>query len=140
MNNIKYEVLHVRIMVDPVLIEVLGDAVNLRVLNFFIENPFDRFTVTEIAKFSSVSRNSVYKYLQTYIENGYLLEVNGGGRIHYRLNRSNRVVQLIDRFVDDIGDTLIPPIASERTKVERYIRVDTPCSTKCMPMVSSAAG
>ena len=138
MNTFKYEMLHVGIMVDPVLIEVLGDAVNLRVLNFFIENPFDKFTVTEIAKFSGVSRNSVYKYLQTYIENRYLLEVNGGGRVHYHLNRSNRVVQLIDKFVDDIGDTLIEPVTSERTKIERRIRVNPPCTPECMPMVSSA--
>ncbi len=138
MNNFIYEVLHVEIMVAPVLIEVLGDAVNLRVLNFFIENPFDKFTVTEIAKFSGVSRNSVYKYLQTYIENKYLLEANGGGRVHYHLNRSNRVVQLIDRFVDDAGDILIEPIAAERSRVERTVRVEAPCSTECMPMVSSA--
>ena len=124
-------------MVDPVLIEVLGDAVNLRVLNFFIENPFDKFTVSEIAKFSSVSRNSVYKYLNSYIESRYLLEINGGGRIRYRLNRSNRIVQLIDRFVDDAGDILIEPITAERSRIERTVRVEAPCG-ECMPMVSSA--
>lgn len=102
-------------MVDPVLIEVLGDAVNLRILNFFIENPFDMFTVSEIAMFSSVSRNSVYKYLKAYIENGYLLEMNGGGRVHYRLNRSNRVVHLIDRFVDDAGDILNDSVRNTQT-------------------------
>ncbi len=120
------------------MIEVLGDAVNLRILNFFIENPFDMFTVSEIAMFSSVSRNSVYKYLGSYIENRYLLETNGGGRVHYRLNRSNRVVQLIDRFVDDAGDILIEPIAAERSRVERTVRVEAPTGKVCMPMVSSA--
>ena len=125
-------------MVDPVLIEALGDAVNLRVLNFFIENPFDKFTVSEIAKFSSVSRNSVYKYLKAYIENGYLLPMNGRGRVHYRLNRSNRVVQLIDRFVDDVGDLLIAPIVVERSRAERTVKVEAPRSDRCMPMASSA--
>ena len=125
-------------MVDPVLIEVLGDAVNLRILNFFIENPFDMFTVSEIAMFSSVSRNSVYKYLRSFIENRYLLETNGGGRVHYRLNRSNRVMQLIDRFVEDAGDILIEPIAADRSRVERAVRIEAPTGKVCMPMVSSA--
>ena len=125
-------------MVDPVLVEVLGDAVNLRILNFFIENPFDRFTVSEIAKFSSVSRNSVYKYLKAYIENGYLLEMDGGGRVHYRLNRSNRIVQLIDRFVDQVGDIIIEPITADSSRVERTVRVEEPCGERCKPMVSSA--
>jgi AcrR family transcriptional regulator len=125
-------------MVDPVLIEVLGDAVNLRVLNFFIENPFDKFTVTEIARFSGTSRNSVYKYLDSYIENGYLHKMNGGRRVHYRLNRSNRIVQLIDKFVEDAGDILIEPIAAEARRSERTMRVEVPDGGRCMPMVSSA--
>ena len=120
------------------MVEVLGDAVNLRILNFFIENPFDRFTVSEIAKFSSVSRNSVYKYLKAYIENGYLLEMDGGGRVHYRLNRSNRIVQLIDRFVDQVGDIIIEPITADSSMVERTVRVEEPCGERCKPMVSSA--
>ena len=122
-------------MVDPILIEALGDSVNLRVLNFFIENPFDKFTVSEISKFSNVSRNSVYKYLETYIDRGYLLESNGGGRVHYRLNRSDKVIQLIDRFVDDVGDLLVGPIPTERRRVERTIRIEAPCTSV---MVSSA--
>ena len=138
MNNYIYRTVHVAIMVDPVLIEVLGDAVNLRVLNFFIENPFDKFTVSEISKFSNVSRNSVYKYLGAYIDSGYLLEVNSGPRSRYRLNRSNRVVQLIDRFVDDAGDTLIEPITAEKSRVERTVRIEAPGGERCMSMVSSA--
>ena len=137
-NNYLYGRVHVALMVDPILIEVLGDAVNLRVLNFFIENPFDKFTVSEISKFSNVSRNSVYKYLEAYIDSGYLLEVNSGPRSRYRLNRSNRVVQLIDRFVDDAGDILIEPIATERSRVERTIRVEAPCASEIKTMVSSA--
>ena len=125
-------------MVDPVLIEVLGDAVNLRVLNFFIENPFDKFTVTEISRFSGTSRNSVYKYLYSYIENGYLSRLNGGRRVYYKLNRSNRIVQLIDRFVEDAGDMLIEPIAAEARRSERTMRVEAPDSERCMPRVASA--
>jgi DNA-binding IclR family transcriptional regulator len=125
-------------MVDPVLIEVLGDAVNLRVLNFFIENPFDKFSVSEVARFSGVSRNSVYKYLESFKDSGYLLELNGGRRVHYRLNRSSRIVQLIDRFVDEVGDVLIEPITAERSRSERTMRIEAPRGGRCMPMVSSA--
>lgn len=125
-------------MVDPVLIEVLGDAVNLRVLSFFIENPFDRFTVSEIARFSGVSRNSVYKYLGGYLESGYLLESNGGSRVQYRLNRSNRIVQLIDRFVDEVGDVLIEPITAESSRSRKMVRIEAPRGELCAAMVSSA--
>ena len=90
-------------MVETVLVDVFGDTVNMRILGFFSENPFDDYTVSEIAGFSGVSRNSVYKYIDLFVEKGYLDKDARGARNVYRLNRANPVVRMMDDFIDTVG-------------------------------------
>ena len=94
-------------MSNPILVEALGDAVNLRILNFFVENPFDAYTVAEVARFARVARNSVYKYHEIYVRKDYLRTTEKNGRTYYRLNRSHPVIQLIDKFVRESGDSIV---------------------------------
>lgn len=99
-------------MSEPVLIQALGNSKNLRMLNFFIENPFDSYNISEIAEFSEITRNSVYSYLPEFLEKGYLIEEVIGKRKMYRLDRSNPVIKYIDGAMEDIGDYYVK---SERT-------------------------
>jgi len=102
-------------MTEPVLIEAMGDSVNLRILNFFIENPFDSYSILQISRLVNVSRNSVYKYLPEFEEKEYLIKEKNGSRDNYRLNRSNKIIGLIDSFVVDAGNTYIDLAARTRT-------------------------
>lgn len=110
-------------MSEPILIEALGDAVNLRVLSFFVENPFEAYTVAEIARFSGISRNSVYKYLPLFMERKYLVESGGRGRTRYRLNRSSRIVQFIDELVDSVGNEIVGPTRVPTRPAETAVQV-----------------
>ena len=103
-------------MDDSVLIRSFGDSVNLRILSFFIENPFDRYSINQISEFSEVSRNSVYKYLPTFLEKGYLQKEMKGERDVFKLNQSNSIVKLLDRFVDNVGDVELQPQLEENWK------------------------
>ena len=123
MNNFIYQKPYALSMTEPILIEALGDAVNLRVLSFFIENPFEAYTVAEIARFSGISRNSVYKYLPLFLRRKYLVESNGKGRVRYRLNRSGRIIQFIDEFVDNVGNEIVGPIQIPTKPVETVVQV-----------------
>ena len=125
-------------MTEPILIETFGDAVNLRVLNFFIENPFEAYTVAEISRFAGVSRNSVYKYLPLFVQRQYLTESNGSGRTRYRLNRSNRVVQLIDDFVESTGDAIVGPMRVPAERTEGVIRIEPATACTSMQAATSA--
>ncbi|MBW1716884.1 MAG: winged helix-turn-helix transcriptional regulator [Deltaproteobacteria bacterium] len=103
-------------MDDSILIKMLGDSVNLRILSFFIENPFDRYSINQIAEFSDVSRNSVYKYLPDFLEKGYIIKEKKGERDVFTLNQSNKVIHLIDRFIDDMGEIRLQPQMETRIK------------------------
>ncbi|MHC1576858.1 MAG: winged helix-turn-helix domain-containing protein [Methanosarcinaceae archaeon] len=103
-------------MTEPVLIEAMGDSVNLRILNFFIENPFDGYGIYQISRLVEVSRNSVYRYIPEFVDKGYLVSSRKGSRVLYRLNRRDPMVRLIDKFVMDVGKTYID-------------RPDTACTT-----------
>jgi hypothetical protein len=125
-------------MSEPILIETFGDAVNLRVLNFFIENPFEAYTVAEISRFAGVSRNSVYKYLPLFLEREYLTESDGSRRARYRLNRSNRVVRLIDDFVESTGDAIVGPVRVPSERVGEPIRIEPANACSGMQAATSA--
>ncbi len=96
-------------MEDSVLTRIFGDSVNLRILSFFIENPFDSYTVSQISEFAEVSRNSVYNYLPLFLEKAHIVQEKNGSRDVYRLNRSSRIVDILDRFVDGVGDINLQP-------------------------------
>lgn len=125
-------------MTEPILIETFGDAVNLRVLNFFVENPFEAYTIAEISRFAGVSRNSVYKYLPLFMERQYLTESNGSGRTRYRLNRSNRIVRLIDDFVECTGDAIVGPIRAPAERDGGVLRIEPPINCSNMQAATSA--
>ena len=96
-------------MTDSILVETFGDSVNLRILSFFVENPFDQYSITEISEFSGVSRNSVYKYIEIFMERDYLVREKLGSRYYYQMNRSNRTLKLVDNFIDMVGDEILEP-------------------------------
>lgn len=104
-------------MNDSVLIRAFGDSVNLRMLSFFLENPFDTYSINQISDFSEISRNSVYKYLPTFLEKGYLIQEKKGKREFYKLNQSNIMIQLLDQFIDEVGDVELEPRIEETKKV-----------------------
>jgi sugar-specific transcriptional regulator TrmB len=103
-------------MDDSVLIRAFGDSVNLRMLSFFLENPFDKYSINQISDFSEISRNSVYKYLPTFLEKGYLIQEKKGKREFYKLNQSNSVIQMLDQFIDEVGDLELKPQIEESKK------------------------
>ena len=105
-------------MTDSILVDTFGDSVNLRILSFFAENPFDQYSITEISEFADVSRNSVYKYIEVFIDKDYLTLQREGSRNFYKLNRSNHILKLIDRFIDDMGTELLKP-EIEKMKVRK---------------------
>jgi DNA-binding IclR family transcriptional regulator len=96
-------------MTESILTETFGDSVNLRILSFFGENPFDQYSITEISEFSGVSRNSVYKYIEIFMEKDYLIREKLGSSYYYQMNRSHRILKLVDKFIDMIGDEILKP-------------------------------
>ncbi len=71
-----------------------GDTPQLRVLDFLIDNHFFDYPITEIARGSNVSYNSLKVFLNDFIESGVLIKARKIGKSnYYKLNIENPFVK-----------------------------------------------
>jgi len=70
-----------------------GDTPQLRVLDFLIDNHFFDYPMTEIAKESNVSYNSIVKFFPELIKSNFVLKTRKIGKSeYYKLNLDNQFV------------------------------------------------
>ena len=75
-------------------LEQFGDTPNLRVLDFLIENYMFDYPITEIARGSNVSYNSLKLFFDNFIKSGILLKTRKIGKSHYyQLNIDNPFIK-----------------------------------------------
>ena len=68
-------------------LEHLGDTPKLRDLDFLIENHFFDFPMTEIARESNVSDNSIIIFFDDFVRSGIIVQTRKVGKSdYYRLN------------------------------------------------------
>lgn len=71
-------------------LEQFGDTPQLRVMDFLIDNHFFDFPMTEIARSSNVSYNSLKVFFNKFVESGILLKTRRIGKSdYYKLNLDN---------------------------------------------------
>jgi predicted transcriptional regulator len=77
-----------------VFLKYFGDTPQLRVIDFMIENHFFDFPLTEIARESNVSYNSLKSFVDYFVENGlFIITRKIGKSDYYKLNIENVFVQ-----------------------------------------------
>ena len=70
-----------------------GDTPQLRVLDFLIENHFWDFPITEIARKSNVSYNSIILFFNDWVKKGILTKTRKVGKSDYfKMNMKNSFV------------------------------------------------
>lgn len=71
-----------------------GDTPQLRVVDFLIENHFFDYPVTEIARESNVSYNSIKIFFDDFIKSGFVIKTRKVGKSdYYKLNMDNEFVK-----------------------------------------------
>ncbi len=71
-----------------------GDTPQLRVLDFLIGNHFFDFPITEIARESNVSYNSITVFFDNFIKSGIVIKTRKIGKSDYfKLNMDNLFVR-----------------------------------------------
>ena len=71
-------------------LEQFGDTPQLRVLDFLIDNHFFDFPMTEIARGSNVSYNSLKFFFHKFVTSGILIKTRSIGKSdYYKLNIDN---------------------------------------------------
>ena len=75
-------------------LEQFGDTPQLRVLDFLIDNHFFDYPLTEIARESNVSYNSLKLFFPNFISSGVVYQTRRIGKSdYYRLNLKNNFVK-----------------------------------------------
>ena len=82
-----------------IFLENFGDTPQLRVLDFLIDNHFFDFPMTEIARESNVSYNSIKSFFQKFVESGILVKTRKVGKSdYYKMNLKNSFVKNLIRL------------------------------------------
>lgn len=77
-----------------VFLECFGDTPQLRVLDFFIGNHFFDFPLTEIARESNVSYNSLKVFFDEWVKKEIIIKTRKIGKSdYYKFNMENQFVQ-----------------------------------------------
>ena len=75
-------------------LEYFGDTPQLRVIDFLIGNFFFDFPMTEIAKGSNVSYNSIKLFFPKYIKQGIVVKTRKIGKSdYYKLNTEHHFIK-----------------------------------------------
>ena len=90
-------------------LEYFGDTPKLRFLNFLIGNHFFDFNMTDMARESNISYNSLVSFFDEFLQKGIIVKTRRVGKSDmYKLNMNNFVAQNFLRFAwfltkEDLG-------------------------------------
>ena len=109
--------------VNSPFLKTLGDTPRLRVLDFLIDNKLFDYNITEIARESRVSYNSIILFFEDFIRQGIVVKTRKQGKSDlYKLNTDNLFVRhLIQLDVELAVGPLIEGTDSELLEKEMVI-------------------
>jgi len=82
-----------------IFLEHFGDTPQLRVLDFLIDNHFFDYPVTEIARGSNVSYNSLKVFFNHFLNSGIIIKTRKIGKSdYYKMNLENPFVKNLIRL------------------------------------------
>jgi len=80
-------------------LEYFGDTPKLRFLDFLIGNHFFDFNMTDMARESNISYNSLKSFFEEFLQKGIIIKTRRVGKSDmYKLNMDNATVQNFLRF------------------------------------------
>ena len=84
---------------ESAFLEYFGDTPKLRFLNFLIGNHFFDFNMTDIARESNISYNSLMIFFQEFLDKGIIIKTRRVGKSDmYKLNIDNPIAKNFLRF------------------------------------------
>ncbi|MBR9704156.1 hypothetical protein GOV12_02000 [Candidatus Pacearchaeota archaeon] len=94
---------------NSAFLEYFGDTPKLRFLNFLIGNHFFDFNMTDMARESNISYNSLLSFFNEFLDKGIIIKTRRVGKSNmYKLNMDNVISQNFVKFAwfltkQDIG-------------------------------------
>lgn len=97
------------------LIRALGDSPKLRIIDFFLDNPFFDFTKKEVIEALGMSKQTFYKYFRD-LEAYEIVKVSrriGRAKL-YRINLDHPLVEMLRRYEEKLSLMLAEKEAGKR--------------------------
>lgn len=92
-----------------IFLEHFGDTPQLRVLDFLIDNHFFDYPMTEIARESNVSYNSIKLFFDSFIKSGIIKKTRKVGKSdYYQMNLENEFVKKLIQLDWSLTEKNIP--------------------------------
>ena len=83
--------------------EIFGPSIHLLVLDLFLENSLVQMNLREIARRVDKNPGSIHRILPRLVEQGLISQEKVGKVTSvYRLNSRSNLVELIEKFVDEM--------------------------------------
>ena len=99
------------------LLETLGESSNIKVISFFLAHPSYDYGKTELANYTGLSRQSIYKVISPLIHYSIIKETRKIGRTTlYQLNHQSKVVKALNQA----NEELVKIIISEQQNYEPH--------------------
>jgi len=93
------ETLYTKKEYQSLLIKVFGDAPKLKIIDFFMDNPFFDFTKKEVIEALGMSKRTFYKYFPDIEKYGIVSVSRRIGRVKlYKINLENPLVKMLREY------------------------------------------
>lgn len=91
---------------NTALTALLGDGVRVKILAAFLADPEYDLNVTEAANRADVSRNTVYRHLDDFLELGVIFKTRESGGPRYKINKESTVAKKLAELEWELIDVV----------------------------------
>jgi len=99
MGEVRYKDLR-----ETLLIKMFGNSPKLRILDFFLDNPYFDFSKSEVIRELGMSKQTFYKYFKDLEDLGIVKPTRKIGRATlYRINKEHPLVKKMDEIINEVS-------------------------------------
>ena len=82
------------------LVEIFGNYPQIKVLDYFLMNPFGKYTKQQIAVGSEISRITLNNFIEEIIDKNILIKDNNS---RFFLNLDSPIVKILNTIIDELN-------------------------------------
>ena len=110
-----------------ILLEIFGEAPEVRLIDFFMDNPLFDFTKKDIIEELGMNKRTLYRIMPKLEEEGLVMISRKIGKAKlYRVNKENYIIRCLrsiekEHSLRELGDDSVKPIAFEPKGIKTEI-------------------
>ncbi len=106
-------------MEKSMLLEVIGDTIENRIIDFLIEGRGSDYTKKDIAENCGISRPTLYKVFSKLVKEGIIKPTRAIGRVQlYTLNTGNEKIKALLKLEEFLLKKSFEEVEKQKTKIK----------------------